>query len=104
MEIQTLKCKNCEQDKPIADFHRDKTHKTGYKSHCKQCRSGKANEPQDPRPRPELEGKTADELETLARTKAIRRVVENHKPEFDGLLKRYRREVGLTKPSWVELR
>jgi hypothetical protein len=100
----TLKmCSSCEKELPLTAFHRDKTHKDGYKSKCKKCRSGKQPEIRQPTVQSiELAGKTPKELETIARSRAIKRVLENHWGEFQGLMGRYRREVGLPS-TWTSL-
>lgn len=33
----TYKCPRCGLEKPLTEFHRDKTKKSGHKSHCKGC-------------------------------------------------------------------
>lgn len=98
---ETKFCSSCEEELPLTDFHRDKTHSDGYKSNCKNCRSGKPAE-RYATPAAEYAGKTAKELETLARSKAIKRVLDNHWEEFEVLISRYRKEVGL-KPTWHAL-
>lgn len=100
---ETKICSSCEEPLPLSEFHRDRTHKDGYKSNCKSCRSGRPKEPNEiSRIREEYKNKTEAELETIARSKAIKRVIENHYDEFTNLLSRYRREVGV-KPRWVSL-
>ena len=37
------RCKKCGQEKPLSDFHRDKTKKDGRKNVCKSCLSKKRN-------------------------------------------------------------
>jgi len=96
-------CSGCDETLPLTDFHRDRTHSDGYKSHCKSCRSGKKKSKAESRQiDDELRGKTTEELETIARSRAIKRVLENHWGEFQGLISRYRGEVGLP-TSWKEL-
>lgn len=32
-----LKCKSCEEVKPLTEFHKDKGNKHGHKNYCKEC-------------------------------------------------------------------
>lgn len=103
MSDQMKYCSGCGKEHPLSAFHRDKTHRDGHKSTCKACRSGKPKEPPKPSPlRAQLQGKSEQELETIARSMAIRRLIEVHKKDFNNLLARYRVEVGMA-PRWVEL-
>lgn len=97
-------CSGCDEILPLTEFHRDRTHNDGYKSHCKACRSGKRPKSTDESKEIDLElkGKTREELETIARSRAIKRVLENHWMEFQGLISRYRGEVGLPQ-EWREI-
>lgn len=97
-------CTGCNATKPVSQFHRDKTHKDGYKSHCKECRSGRPpglNE-EPSRIKAEMEGKTRHELELLARSKAIRRLIEDHEREFYRNLGKFRQEFGIGS-EWRQL-
>lgn len=94
-------CGGCEKIVPLTGFHKDKTHSDGYKSRCKVCRSGKKKR-KDSSLTSEYQGKTRQELETLARSKAIKRCIENNWQEFQDLLTRYRGEVGLPR-EWHEI-
>lgn len=100
---ETKFCSGCEKEHPLSAFHRDKTHKDGHKSTCKACRSGKPKEPPRPSPlRERLAGKSQKELETIARSMAIRRLIEVNKKDFNNLLARYRVEVGMDQ-RWIDL-
>ena len=37
--METKICKNCGQEKPIADFQKHKGYKDGYANCCKECRN-----------------------------------------------------------------
>lgn len=39
--IECLRCKSCEQIKPLDQFHKDKNNKSGHKNFCKSCVSAK---------------------------------------------------------------
>jgi len=96
-------CSGCDDILPLTEFHRDRTHNDGYKSHCKSCRSGRKKSGIDSKPiDKELRNKTKEELETIARSRAIKRVLDNHWNEFQGLISRYRGEVGLP-TEWREV-
>lgn len=90
-------CPNCETWKPWDGFHRDKTQRNGVKKICRECRSDVQRKYREDRVRPD---KTEyDLLVSKARQMALRRVAENHWDEFTGLVKRYKRELGI-KPTW----
>jgi len=35
--IQTKQCSKCKQEKPVSEFYKQTSNKTGYKSQCKEC-------------------------------------------------------------------
>ena len=35
---ETKRCSKCGVEKPLSEFHRDKTHKDGYHNQCKECK------------------------------------------------------------------
>lgn len=37
--METKICKNCGQEKPVADFQKHKGYKDGYANCCKECRN-----------------------------------------------------------------
>ena len=44
MEQLTQICNNCSENLPLSSFHKDKTHKSGYKESCKTCRNNRKKE------------------------------------------------------------
>lgn len=46
--MDTKKCKTCLQIKPVTEFYKNSSSKTGYRSSCKECTSKKARANADP--------------------------------------------------------
>jgi hypothetical protein len=86
--MQAKICSSCGLMKALEDFHKDRNRPDGRRSACKDCRSQKNSRPERAA-LPPIEPPPVDEdkLKTLARSRAIREVVESHWAEFN---RRYR--------------
>lgn len=50
MDTLSFRCSTCKLDKPVTDFHKNKSRKTGYSSECKPCVLGRRKRNYDANP------------------------------------------------------
>lgn len=99
--IESQVCRGCNVDKPLSDFHKDRTQKTGHKHTCKKCRSTvqgrlktSKNKPSSP---------VEEDLSKLAVIRAIQELQSRYEMEYRQLLKYHRKKLGITS-TWQELK
>lgn len=99
-EITSKVCNKCGDEKPISEFHKDRTQKDGYKNLCKPCRSGVQKGYRNAA----VTEETNDAAMTgEARIMAIKALIENHKQEYLVLLSRSKKKLGI-KSKWISVR
>ena len=42
--METKKCSGCKQELPVSEFHKHRTHSSGYQAYCKSCARKKQEE------------------------------------------------------------
>ena len=88
-------CKGCLLDKPVKEFYQDGTKKDGYHTRCKKCKKiAHATAVQKRHDREAVEKELMENEEILdtvparANRAALLALVDNHRSEFDSLVKR----------------
>lgn len=88
-------CKGCKLDKPVKEFYQDGTKKDGYHTRCKKCKKiAHAAAVQKRHDREAIEKElmeneeVLDTLQARANRAALLALVDNHRSEFDSLVKR----------------
>ncbi len=92
-------CSNCNIDKPLEEFHKDRTQKDGYKKICKPCRS---KVQKNYRQTKTVEEDNSQVLVETLRSRAMVKLVENHKKEFIHIFASLKRDHGLL-PEWRQV-
>lgn len=97
MKMKT--CTKCQTEKSIDNFDLDRSHKSGYRSQCKTCRSAA---------RAAASGKSSSASQKMtpeqakkheANRAAILRLIENHRSEFNNLVYSEQIRAGLITPG-----
>jgi hypothetical protein len=111
--IATKVCGDCREEKPLSDFHRDRSTRDGHRWDCKVCNRAKVTERQRQAREADPEGFARRNRESVARSRtnpavrergnqvvaarsaASEKLIKRHRPEFDALLRTEKYERGL---------
>ena len=72
--METKRCSICKKERPLSEFYKDKSKKSGYKSACKLCMS---------------KSKLYDSAGILTTIRSARRTIEHLSNKIDRLEKQY---------------
>lgn len=80
--LETRKCNSCGRDRPIDEFHRDRTKSDGYKRQCRECRAVSRTAYVERKTAAAQRVAAERDHVAMAKRAALKILVERHEREF----------------------